>query len=116
MDTRAIDALSLAESDFHLNAPAYPGVAPAQAVAFENKRVHIKLNFASYWTGSTEVFLRTLAGEVDRTHAAKVASEAAAAAAAVAQVRSLLPQHVLRRHTRGLPCPSLAPFHCQGHA
>ncbi|GFR48517.1 hypothetical protein Agub_g10412 [Astrephomene gubernaculifera] len=33
------------------------------AVAQENKRVNIKLNFAQYWTGNTEIFLSTLAGE-----------------------------------------------------
>lgn len=80
-------------------------------MAFENKRVHIKLNFASYWAGSTEVFLRTLAGEVDRTHAAKVASEAAAAAAAVAQVRGLLPQIPLQGTVLSALAPVLPP--CQ---
>ncbi|GLI64845.1 hypothetical protein VaNZ11_008226 [Volvox africanus] len=37
------------------------------AVAHENKRVNIKLNFASYWTGNTEVFMRTLSGDVARS-------------------------------------------------
>ncbi|KAG2450719.1 hypothetical protein HYH02_004557 [Chlamydomonas schloesseri] len=36
------------------------------AVAQENKRVNVKFNFANYWTGNTEVFLRTLHGNVER--------------------------------------------------
>ncbi|GLC33063.1 hypothetical protein PLESTB_000374500 [Pleodorina starrii] len=40
------------------------------AVAHENKRVNVKLNFAAYWTGNTEVFMRTLSGEASRTQRA----------------------------------------------
>ncbi|KAG2493479.1 hypothetical protein HYH03_008295 [Edaphochlamys debaryana] len=43
----------------------------------ENKRVNIKLNFAQYWTGNTEVFLRTLSGNVERATVARAPDAAA---------------------------------------